>query len=386
VCRTTIPSLDVYGDNGHSYACFHPVDGPKPVEVIVRSGQLAPVEVREHAAFVEISNLVKNFPVRSSGVFRRSVGSVSAVADVNFAVGRGETFGLVGESGCGKTTIGRLVVGLETPTSGSVTFPDVDLSVGKGKKSNAQAVARQRQMMFQDPYSSLDPRMRVGSIISEPLDIQEIGNKKERTERVRGLLAEVGLPPDAMERFPHEFSGGQRQRIGLARALALEPQLIVADEPVSALDVSIQAQILNLLQDLQEKHALSYILISHDLAVVKHASDRIGVMYLGKLVEVGPSEEIFTNPAHHYTRALLDAVPVPDVARARARLNQVVSGEIPSAINPPSGCRFRTRCPAATDRCAAEEPMMEDVATGHTVACHFPLRKVAASMSSAAQQ
>jgi peptide/nickel transport system ATP-binding protein len=297
---------------------------------------------------------------------------VSAVADVSFEVRQGETFGLVGESGCGKTTIGRLIVGLEEPTSGTIYFagrPD-----GLGRQETRVADARLRQMMFQDPYASLNPRKRVGDIISEPLDIQKEGTTASRRSTVLALLDEVGLPAESISRYPHEFSGGQRQRIGFARALAVRPKMVIADEPVSALDVSIQAQILNLMQDLRAEHGLSYIFISHDLAVVRYIANRIGVMYLGKLVETGPSDDVFSNPAHHYTQGLLDAVPIPDVLHARDKQANQVRGELPSAIDPPSGCRFRTRCPAADDKCAAEVPPFSQVSEGHLVACHHPLR------------
>ena len=296
------------------------------------------------------------------------------MSDISFAVRRGETFGLVGESGCGKTTIGRLMVALETPTAGRVSFEEDDLFALSA--ANLRRRRRDLQLMFQDPYASLDPRMRVGSIIREPLKVQKVGSSDEQQQKVSSLLTEVGLSPQAVGRYPHEFSGGQRQRIGLARALALEPKLIVADEPVSALDVSIQAQILNLMKDLQAKHGLTFVMISHDLAVVRYMADTIGVMYLGKLVELGPAASVYEHPAHPYTQGLLEAVPVADVAQARAKSaasSAKVRGELPSAVSPPSGCRFRTRCPRAESLCAEVEPPLSDFGGGHSAACHFPL-------------
>jgi oligopeptide/dipeptide ABC transporter ATP-binding protein len=296
---------------------------------------------------------------------------VHAVSDVTLQIRRGETYGLVGESGCGKTTIGRLMVALESPTSGSVTFEGTDLTSLKAKELRARR--KDVQLMFQDPYASLDPRMRVGTIIGEPLKVQKIGNPKEQEQRVQDLLREVGLSPQAVERYPHEFSGGQRQRIGLARALALDPKLVVADEPVSALDVSIQAQILNLMKDLQRKHDLTYVMISHDLAVIRYMADTIGVMYLGKLVEQGPAGQVYDHPAHPYTQGLLDAVPSAVVVEGVER-KVAVRGELPSAVNPPSGCRFRTRCPRAQQVCSEVEPTLTDFGAGHVAACHFPLQ------------
>jgi len=316
---------------------------------------------------------VKEFSVTAGAIVQRKIGTVKAVSDVTFSVRQGETFGLVGESGCGKTTIGRLIVGLEHPNGGAIRFEGHDVTQMRG--SDLRNQRRDMQLMFQDPYASLDPRMRVGSILREPLIVQSIGSKTEQVERVRELLSEVGLSPKAYDLYPHEFSGGQRQRIGFARALALNPKLIVADEPVSALDVSIQAQLLNLMKNLQARHQLSYIVISHDLAVVKYLADRIGVMYLGKLVEVGAAKEIYETPAHHYTRGLIDTIPVPDPVLAAARRGRHISGELPSALTPPSGCRFRTRCPAAQELCAAEEPPLRSFGGDHMAACHFPLQE-----------
>jgi peptide/nickel transport system ATP-binding protein len=319
-----------------------------------------------------ISHLVKNFTVTAGAVMQRRVGEVSAVADVSFQIATGSTFGLVGESGCGKTTVGRLIVGLEKPTAGSIVLGGRDLASLPGRERRRQA--RLVQMMFQDSYASMDPRMRVGTILREPMIIQRDGNRASQAKRVSAMLDEVGLPAAASERYPHEFSGGQRQRLGLARALMLRPSMIVADEPVSALDVSIQAQILNLMLDLQREHGLTYLFISHDLSVVRYMADVIGVMYLGKLVEVGPADSVYSSPVHPYTRGLIDTVPVADPVLERAKENQGVRGELPSAVAPPSGCRFRTRCPRAQDLCAAEEPPLRPfTADGHLGACHFPL-------------
>jgi peptide/nickel transport system ATP-binding protein len=322
--------------------------------------------------FLEVKNLVKEFPVTKGAVLQRQVGAVHAVSDVSFTVRPGETFGLVGESGCGKTTTGRMIVALEPPTSGSIIINGDDIAtMGKGKLRTKR---RDMQMMFQDPYASLDPRMRVVTILREPLAIQGLGSKKQQVERCAELMNDVGLARGALDRYPHEFSGGQRQRIGLARALALNPKLIVADEPVSALDVSIRSQILNMMNALQEKYGLTYVIISHDLSVVKYMSDRIGVMYLGKMVEVGSGADLYAQPAHPYTKGLVSAIPIPDPDVERAKDMDAPKGEIPSAINPPSGCRFRTRCPYAQQLCAEQEPMLRKFGENHEAACHFPLR------------
>ena len=367
-CHDEDPPLTAKDDR--LYACFHPTEGPLPL--VIRSAQVTGLSATAgNANLVEVQGLVKEFPIKA-GLIRHKVGAIHAVSEVNFTIREGETFGLVGESGCGKTTIGRMVVGLEHPTNGQITFDGQLVSARRYKPKRSEL--RQRQMMFQDPYSSLDPRMKVEEILAEPLVIQGDGKKADRARRVSELLLAVGLEPSAADRFPHELSGGQRQRIGLARALALNPRLIVADEPVSALDVSIQAQILNLMKDLQKEHNLTYIFVSHDLAVVYYMADTIGVMYLGKIVEVGDAESVFRQPAHPYTQGLLDAVPVPNPVEARARRGRQVTGELPSSVDPPSGCRFRTRCPRAQERCANEEPLYQDFGPNHKAACHFPLQ------------
>jgi peptide/nickel transport system ATP-binding protein len=324
------------------------------------------------APLLDIRNLVKEYPVTAGAVLRRKVAAVHAVSDVSFSVPAGTTFGLVGESGCGKTTIGKVIVALERPNSGAVTLGGVDVSKLHG--SELRRKRRDLQLMFQDPHSSLDPRMRVGTIIGEPLAVQHIGSRRAQRDRVFELLSEVGLPRNAVERYPHEFSGGQRQRIGLARALTLNPKLIVADEPVSALDVSIRAQVLNLMKRLQASHGLTYVVISHDMAVVKYMAERIGVMYLGKLVELGSAQDIYERAAHPYTAGLIATIPVPEPAAERAKQGVAIKGELPSPVNPPSGCRFRTRCQFAQERCAAEEPKLRSFGPGHVAACHFPLQ------------
>lgn len=314
---------------------------------------------------LSVQNLVKYYPVRG-GLLYRTVAEVQAVDDVSFDVRPGETLGLVGESGCGKTTVGRTLLRLVPATSGSVTFDGRDIfSMGGGE---LKRLRRDMQIIFQDPYSSLDPRMPVGEIVGEGLLVHGIGNKKEREERVRETMERVGLRGQYARRYPHEFSGGQRQRIGIARALVLRPKFIVCDEPVSALDVSIQSQILNLLRDLQGEFGLTYLFIAHNLAVVKYISDRVGVMYLGKIVEMTDTREMFANPLHPYTRALLSAIPEPDPTRRGKRI--VLTGDVPSPINPPSGCRFHTRCPVAHEMCKRIAPPFSEAASGHSVACH----------------
>jgi peptide/nickel transport system ATP-binding protein len=368
-CRSEEPAITMQGE--HAFACFHPTDGPKPVVAITPT----PVEVqtsdRATTELLRAEGLVKEFEVKG-GLVRHKVGAIHAVSDVSFTLTEGQTFGLVGESGCGKTTIGRMLVGLEPLTAGQIFF-DGKLVSAKGHKPS-RIERRDRQMMFQDPYSSLDPRMKVAQILGEPLAVQGDGNKTQQMKRVYELLASVGLDRMAADRYPHEFSGGQRQRIGFARALALNPRLIVADEPVSALDVSVQAQILNLMKELQREHHLTYVMVSHDLAVIYYMAETIAVMYLGKIVEIGDSESVFRSPAHPYTQGLLDAVPVPDPSEARKRRGTQVRGELPSAVNPPSGCRFRTRCPKAQEICSVEEPLLRSFGATQQAACHFPMK------------
>jgi oligopeptide/dipeptide ABC transporter ATP-binding protein len=315
---------------------------------------------------LEVRNLTKYFPL-GDGLLGGKRKVVRAVDGVGFSIRQGETYGLVGESGCGKTTTGRCILRLIEPTSGEIQFDGVDL-LGLNRKQ-MRAMRRHLQIIFQDPYSSLNPRMRVGQIIEEPLIVHRIGAKAERKERVRQLLADVGLDPGIVQLYPHEFSGGQRQRIGIARALALNPKFIVADEPVSALDVSVQAQIVNLLQDLQERYRLTYLFISHGLAVVEHISTRVGVMYLGKLVEEAPSGIIYRRPLHPYTQLLLSSVPEPDPEAKRERT--ILQGDLPTPVDPPSGCRFHTRCPYVMPHCKEKEPELVEVEKGHKVACYL---------------
>jgi peptide/nickel transport system ATP-binding protein len=368
-CRTTDPPLAQAGP-GHAFACLHPVEAETTVTAAIPK---TPITTRPAPGepLIELSDVVKRFHLPAGVPFRRGR-VVQAVSGVSLSVHAGETFGIVGESGCGKTTLGRMIVGLERPTSGSVAFDGRDL--GSLRAADFRRGRRDLQLMFQDSAAALDPRMRVSALIGEPLAVQHVGTRRDRLATVVELLDAVGLPRDAGRRYPHEFSGGQRQRIAIARALALNPRVIVADEPVSALDVSVQAQILNLMRSLQHRYGLTYVVISHDLSLLKYLADRVGVMYLGTLVEVGDSEEVYDAPRHPYTAGLIDSIPVPDPARERAKTDrQPLGGELPSALRPPSGCRFRTRCPLATDRCAAETPALLASAGRHAVACHYPL-------------
>ena len=321
-----------------------------------------------------VEGLKMYFPILR-GVFQRHVGDIKAVDDISFFIRQGETLGLVGESGCGKTTTGRAIIQLYKPTSGHVYFndgeeaDDVDLTTLKGERM--RRMRRRMQMIFQDPYASLNPRMTIGKIISEPLEVHNIARGKERRERVEELLQVVGLNPYFINRYPHEFSGGQRQRVGVARSLAVNPSLIICDEPISALDVSIQAQIINLLEELQAEYGLTYLFIAHDLSVVRHISDRVAVMYLGKIMELTTREEVFENPLHPYTQALLSAIPIPDPLVEEKRRRIILEGDVPSPANPPTGCNFSSRCPRVMDICRQAEPEFKDVGSDHFVACHL---------------
>ncbi len=320
-------------------------------------------------AILRVENLVKYFPILQGIIFQREVGAVHAVDDVSFDVVRGETLGLVGESGCGKSTTGRVILQLYRPTSGNVYFDGTNLVTLQGEA--LRKMRKRMQMIFQDPYASLNPRMTVGQIIGEPMFIHESMSRKDVKEKAENLLQLVGLNPAYTSRYPHEFSGGQRQRIGIARALALNPDLIVCDEPISALDVSVQAQVVNLLEDLQAQFNLTYVFIAHDLSMVRHISSRVAVMYLGVIVELAARDELYEHPLHPYTQALMSAVPIPDPTVENRRQRTILVGDVPSPINPPSGCRFRTRCPLADKICAEQRPEFRELAPGHWVACHM---------------
>ena len=322
----------------------------------------------ENTALVQIKGLKKYFPITQGIIFQRKVADVKAVDGLDFSITNGETLGLVGESGCGKSTTGRSILQLYRPTAGEVIFQGKDLAKIQGEE--LRKMRRNMQMIFQDPYASLNPRMTVGDIIGEPLEVHNIAKGKDKKDRVQELLQVVGLNPYFVNRYPHEFSGGQRQRIGIARALAVQPDFIVCDEPISALDVSIQAQIINLLEELQGKFNLTYLFIAHDLSVVRHISDRVAVMYLGKIVELTDRDSLYKTPLHPYTKALLSAVPIPDPVVEEKRERIILTGDVPSPVNPPSGCRFHTRCPVAIEKCKTEDPAWRDAGNNHWVACH----------------
>lgn len=323
----------------------------------------------QEKVLIRVENLTKHFPITRGVIIQREIGAVQAVDNISFEIYEGETLGLVGESGCGKSTTGRTILQLHRATSGKVFYGDVDLTETTDDKM--RAYRRDLQIIFQDPYASLNPRMTVGSIIAEPLEVHGIGTKKERRERVKELLALVGLNPYFINRYPHEFSGGQRQRIGVARALALNPKFIVCDEPIAALDVSIQAQVVNLLEELQEQFGLTYLFIAHDLSMVRHIADRTAVMYLGKIVELAKREDLYGKPLHPYSQALLSAVPIPDPVKERVRKRIILEGDVPSPSNPPTGCRFHPRCPIAEDICKEKEPEWREAYKEHWVACHL---------------
>jgi peptide/nickel transport system ATP-binding protein len=380
-CRTQDPPV-TEATPGHLHACLHPRAGKSAAAVRIARHEAAEIADAD-VPLLELTDVSKEFRARSKGLFQRA-GAVHAVSDVSLTVFPGETLGIVGESGCGKTTMGRMMVGLERPTAGSVIFDGHDVGAMRGAEFRIRR--RDLQMMFQDSWAALDPRMPVSSLVAEPLAAQHVGSRSERRAAVAELLDDVGLPADAGRRYAHEFSGGQRQRIAMARALALHPRIIVADEPVSALDVSVQAQILNLMRALQARYGLTYVVIAHDLSLLKYLADRIGVMYLGRLVELGPSAEVYGAPRHPYTAGLIDSIPLPDPVIQRSKASGGLGGELPSALNPPSGCRFRTRCPLATERCAAETPVLAASADRHAVACHYPLDIAAPARHGAAQR
>ena len=373
-CRAGYPDLS--GDDNHTFSCFHPVqegdESPAVLQAKLDSGKAedavdATPQI-SHEVLLDVKEASREYESAGSGFFKRDKGVVSAVDRVSITVKKGETYGLVGESGCGKSTVGRLIAGLEPPSGGAIELDGRDLATLKGR--DAVRIHRDVQMMFQDSYAAMDPRMRIDQILAEPMSIQKTGNARQIAERIMEILEQVGLTEEILDRYPHEFSGGQLQRIGFARSLTLAPDLIVADEPVSALDVSVQAQVLNLMKDLQQELGLSYLFISHDLAVVQYMADRIGVMYLGRIVEEGPAHEVVNNPKHPYTKALIDSIPVPDPEFVHDESTIKLTGEPPSAVNPPEGCRFRPRCPFAGEECKVQ-PMLTDET--HRVACHHPL-------------
>ena len=373
-CRAGYPSLR--GDETHTFSCYHPVQEGDESPAVLQGkldsnktdGAAEKVLQISHETLLDVKEASREYESAGSGFFKREKGVVSAVDRVSITVNKGETYGLVGESGCGKSTVGRLIAGLEPPSGGAIELDGRDLATLKGR--DAVRIHRDVQMMFQDSYAAMDPRMRIDQILAEPMSIQKTGNARQIAERIMEILEQVGLTEEILDRYPHEFSGGQLQRIGFARSLTLAPDLIVADEPVSALDVSVQAQVLNLMKDLQQELGLSYLFISHDLAVVQYMADRIGVMYLGRIVEEGPAHEVVKNPKHPYTKALIDSIPVPDPEFKHDENAIKLTGEPPSAVNPPEGCRFRPRCPFAGEECKVQ-PMLTDET--HRVACHHPL-------------
>ena len=373
-CRAGYPDLS--GDETHTFSCFHPVQEGDESPAVLQGkldsnktdGAAENVPQISHETLLDVKEASREYESAGSGFFKREKGVVSAVDRVSITVKKGETYGLVGESGCGKSTVGRLIAGLEPPSGGAIELDGRDLATLKGR--DAVRIHRDVQMMFQDSYAAMDPRMRIDQILAEPMSIQKTGNARQIAERIMEILEQVGLTEEILDRYPHEFSGGQLQRIGFARSLTLAPDLIVADEPVSALDVSVQAQVLNLMKDLQHELGLSYLFISHDLAVVQYMADRIGVMYLGRIVEEGPASEVVKNPKHPYTKALIDSIPVPDPEFKHDENAIKLTGEPPSAVNPPEGCRFRPRCPFAGEECKVQ-PMLTDET--HRVACHHPL-------------
>ena len=376
-CRAGYPDLS--GDDNHTFSCFHPVqegdespavlqammDSGKAEDAVDATGQIS------HEILLDVKEASREYESAGSGFFKRDKGVVSAVDRVSITVNKGETYGLVGESGCGKSTVGRLIAGLEPPSGGAIELDGRDLATLKGR--DAVRIHRDVQMMFQDSYAAMDPRMRIDQILAEPMSIQKTGNARQIAERIMEILEQVGLTEEVLDRYPHEFSGGQLQRLGFARSLTLAPDLIVADEPVSALDVSVQAQVLNLMKDLQQELGLSYLFISHDLAVVQYMADRIGVMYLGRIVEEGPAKEVVENPKHPYTKALIDSIPVPDPEFSHDDRAIKLTGEPPSAVNPPEGCRFRPRCPFAGEECKIQPALTDE---RHRVACHHPLLQI----------